>query len=54
MEKENNYYYDYEYDRIVNEDVIKSQFNWFNKQNWFNKSYEQFKNENFELIIEQL
>ena len=53
MEKENNFYYDYEYDRIVNENVIKSQFNWFKKQNWFNKSYEQFKNENFELIVEE-
>lgn len=52
MTKENNRYYDFEYDRIVDENTIRNQFEWFVKQNWFNKSYEEFKSENFKLIVE--
>lgn len=40
-------YYDPEYDRFVTEDVIKNQYEWFESQPWFEKSYEQFKAENF-------
>ena len=40
-------YYDPEYHRIVDEQVIKNQFNWFSKQSWFHKNYETFKKENF-------
>ena len=42
-----NRYYDPEYDREVDEEYIMNQFKWFEKQSWFNKSYEQFKAENF-------
>lgn len=45
-------YYDPEYDRIVGEDVIKRQYEDFNKQDWFSKSYEQFKEDNFSRIPE--
>lgn len=41
-------YYDPEYDRIVDESVIKRQYECFAKQGWFHKSYEQFRTENFE------
>lgn len=40
-------YYDPEYDRIVTEDTIQDQYNWFSKQEWFTKSYEEFRNDNF-------
>ena len=40
-------YYDPEYDRIVDEDVIKKQYEWFSTQAWFTKTYEQFRDENF-------
>lgn len=40
-------YYDPEYDRIVTEDVIKKQYEWFSKQKWFTKDYETFKKDNF-------
>lgn len=40
-------YYDPEYDRVVTEDVIRKQFEWFDKQPWFNKNYEDFKRDNF-------
>ncbi|MCR5837158.1 MAG: hypothetical protein K6G88_11680 [Lachnospiraceae bacterium] len=40
-------YYDPEYDRIVEEDVIKKQYDIFKQQPWFTKTYEQFKNDNF-------
>ena len=40
-------FYDPEYDRLVDESVIKKQYEWFAKQKWFDKSYEQFKRENF-------
>jgi len=41
-------YFDPEYDREVNEEYIMNQYKWFAKQSWFNKSYEQFRAENFE------
>jgi hypothetical protein len=47
-------YYDPEYDREVNEDVIKKQYEWFKNQSWFTKDYETFKNDNFTLIKENL
>ncbi len=40
-------YYDSEYDRVVNEDIILKQYEWFVKQEWFNKSYEEFRKDNF-------
>ena len=40
-------YYDPEYDRIVDESVPQKQFEWFRKQKWFHKSYEQFLTDNF-------
>lgn len=40
-------YYDMEYDREVNEKVVKNQYNWFTQQSWFNKTYEEFKKDNF-------
>ena len=40
-------YYDPEYDRMVNEDYIRNQYDWFSKQPWFNKDYETFKRDNF-------
>lgn len=40
-------YYDPEYDKLVDESYIKNQYEWFSKQKWFNKSYEQFKKDNF-------
>lgn len=40
-------YYDPEYDREVDENIIKQQYDYFSQQNWFNKSYEQFRTENF-------
>ena len=43
-------YYDPEYDRTVDESVIRNQYDWFASQSWFNKSYEQFRDENFRLL----
>lgn len=40
-------YYDPEYDREVDENIIRQQYDYFSQQNWFNKSYEQFRAENF-------
>ena len=40
-------FYDPEYDRIVSEDVIRRQYEWFSTQPWFNKSYEEFAADNF-------
>lgn len=40
-------YYDPEYDRVVDETVIKRQYNWFSKQPWFHKDYDTFRKENF-------
>lgn len=41
-------YYDPEYDRIVDEQVIIDQYNWFkNEWPWFPKDYETFKHDNF-------
>lgn len=40
-------FYDPEYDRIVTEDVPKKQYEYFKKQPWFTKTYEQFLAENF-------
>lgn len=45
-----NRYYDPEYDRIVDEDVIKNQYEWFSKQKWFKDTYEQFRDSNFRLL----
>lgn len=42
-----NKYYDPEYDRVVSEDVVRKQFEWFDKQPWFDKDYEDFKRHNF-------
>ena len=43
-------YYDPEYNRYVTEDTIKSQYEWFSKQEWFSKTYEQFKADNFTVV----
>lgn len=43
-------YYDPEYERIVTEDVVRRQYEWFSNQKWFNKTFEQFAQENFTLI----
>lgn len=40
-------YYDPEYDRIVDESVVKEQYDWFKQWSWFHKSLEQFAEENF-------
>lgn len=40
-------FYDPEYDRIVDESVPKKQYEWFRKQSWFHKNYEQFLADNF-------
>ena len=45
-----NRYYDPEYDRIVDENVIKNQYEWFSKQKWFKDTYEQFRDSNFRLL----
>ena len=45
-----NRYYDPEYDRIVDEDVIKNQYEWFSKQKWFKDTYEQFRDSDFRLL----
>lgn len=52
MISENNKYYDPEYDRVVDENVIKNQYEWFSKQKWFDKTYEQFKDDNFRLLTD--
>lgn len=46
-EREMKKFYDPEYDRIVDESVPKKQYEWFRKQSWFHKSYEQFLADNF-------
>lgn len=40
-------FYDPEYDRIVDESVIKKQYDWFKSQSYFCKTYEQFLADNF-------
>lgn len=40
-------YYDPEYDRMVDESEIRRQYDWFSQQAWFDKTYEQFKADNF-------
>lgn len=40
-------YYDLEYSRIVDETVVKKQYEWFRQHSWFHKSYEQFLADNF-------
>jgi hypothetical protein len=41
-------YYDSEYGRIVTEEIIKGQYERFkNNYDWFDKSYEQFREDNF-------
>lgn len=40
-------YYDPEYDRIVDESVVKSQYEWLAQQTWYHKTYEQFLSDNF-------
>ena len=40
-------YYDPEYDRFVDEDVIKKQYEWFAQFKSFHKTYEEFRDENF-------
>lgn len=44
---ENKKYYDPEYDKIVDETVPQKQYEWFKKQKWYNKTYEEFLSENF-------
>ncbi|GEM_PF-4097727 len=44
-------YYDPEYQKEVDEDYIRSQYEWFTQFSWFTKSYEQFRDENFERIM---
>lgn len=46
-------FWDPEYDRIVTEDVIKKQFEHFKNMEFFNKSYEEFKKDNFEEITDK-
>jgi len=46
-------FYDPEYDRIVDELVPKRQYEWFNAQPWFHKTYEDFLAENFTEIEDQ-
>ena len=45
----NKLYYDPEYDRMVTEDVIRSQYEWFTRhpQILCSKSYEEFRKNNF-------
>lgn len=45
-------YFDPEYDRIVDENEIKRQYEWFKNQKWFTKTYEQFRAENFTEVEE--
>lgn len=42
-------YYDPEYNRMVTEDAIRSQYEWFTRhpQILSNKSYEEFRKDNF-------
>lgn len=40
-------FYDPEYDRIVDETVPKSQYEYFRTHGWSNQSYEEFLTENF-------
>lgn len=46
-------YYDPEYDRMVDENEIKRQYEWFSKQAWFDKTYEQFKTDNFKQVTKE-
>lgn len=41
------YYYDPEYDRVVDESVVQKQYEWFTQQSWFHKTFEQFAEDNF-------
>lgn len=40
-------YYDPEYSRIVDESEVRRQYDFFSKESWFDKSFEQFAEENF-------
>jgi hypothetical protein len=40
-------FYDPEYDRVVDEAVPMSQYEWFKQQSWFHKTYEEFLADNF-------
>lgn len=40
-------FYDPEYDRTVDETVVRQQYEWFKQQTWFHKTFEQFAEENF-------
>ena len=44
------HYYDPEYDRIVDENEVKRQYEWFSKQAWFSKSLEDFTKDNFDEV----
>ncbi len=51
MEQQPVDYYDPECDRVVKEDVIISQYKKFKElYSWFDKTYEQFKNDNFRIL----
>jgi hypothetical protein len=43
-------YFDPEYNRIVEEEVIQKQYAWFKEQEWNDESYEDFKSKNFREI----
>jgi hypothetical protein len=46
-------YHDPEYDRIVDETEVRKQYEWFAQQTWFNKSFEEFAEDNFTEIKEE-
>lgn len=46
-------FYDPEYDRIVDETEVRKQYEWFAQQTWFNKSFEEFAEDNFTEIKEE-
>lgn len=46
-------FYDPEYDRIVDETVVRKQYEWFAQWTWFNKSFEEFAEDNFTEIKEE-
>ena len=46
--------YDPEYDKVVDESYVKRQYEAFKKNySWFNKSYENFLNDNFVRIEDE-
>ena len=46
-------FYDPEYDRMVDENTVRHQYEWFAQQTWFHKTFEQFAEENFTEIKEE-